>query len=239
MTRLIEGVGAVCVVAAAFAASLFDGDTKTGYLKVKGEWCYISPEAGEDAPPQNLQADSETFIVLTPDEYAKDRDSVFYLGRKINGADPTTFGILDDTNFSRDAEHVYVMGRRIFGADPTSFQPISGMYGRDALSVYCGTVPMDVENINDFEVVMASDRIFSSDVREDLDSYFGDSFDRVEVSQDHPILTTHDWSRDGVSYYYGPGKVMDADYETFTPVSEFGARDAIGTFDGPFRKEVQ
>src|SRR5258706_15955881 len=107
------------------------------------------------------------------------------------------------------------MTHKILGADPASFKMIRAPYSRDAVRVYCGTVPMESANVNTFEPLECEG---GWEITYDKGSFlfdFGEAFSKLKISQEHPVVTGTGWGRDGKHYYFGPGRVEGADYASF------------------------
>lgn len=91
--------------------------------------------------------------------YAKDKRNVYYLNKRILGADPQSFKVLwqlppegcRDALYSRDKNNVYFKNTIVIGADPESFVPLIvgpikglgnetlGEYGKDKNFIFKGT----------------------------------------------------------------------------------------------------
>ncbi len=102
------------------------------FINEQGDVVYGSVNSDPDSN-KIISADKNTFSLLVhwlPDgidgiEFGKDKESVFYRGYKIDGADPATFEVLKYgnalTNYSKDKNHVYLENNLITGADPATF----------------------------------------------------------------------------------------------------------------------
>ena len=186
----------------------------TGYQKrFNGDWVYVTWDEGRGRLAHDINADNETFEVLR-DNYARDEDHVFLGGGIIAGADPKTFQLFPDTTFAKDREHAFVRGHVIPSADPQSFTVIEGPYGKDQSRVYCGTNPMEVSDVDKFEVVHWSG-MWQTSLSDGADSVAG-----------------YAWARDGVSYFHGPKRIDTADYNSFEVLDGFSARDKNNKYSG-------
>jgi len=128
----------------------------TGYQKENGEWAYVTWDEGSGRKVFPLQADEETFKILQKPEYAKDKSSVFYKGRVIPEADPSSYNLLEGGNYARDKGRVFLFYYEVINADPVTFVEIKFPYAKDKEGIFCGTLPMDVQNTNEFEVIRSS-----------------------------------------------------------------------------------
>lgn len=163
-----------------------------GYEQVDGKWSYVWWNTAHGRNVKKLGADAGTFQILGDEDYAKDSRRVFYRGRVIKDADPSTFEILLDTtyaNYAKDKTHVYLEGYPVFGADPATFRVIKTPYGRDATTVYCGTVPMNVANAADFEPVRCSTTWSTTPHKKYAVVAYGDLCADLEITPETPAIT--------------------------------------------------
>lgn len=206
-----------------------------GYKKVDGRWCYTTWDEGRGQRIIPLGVDSktfrilpdkkhakdnhcvfwtefpikgadpETFELLPVDGYAKDRNRVFYEWRCIHGADPEKFQLLSKSGYAKDSNRVFLFDHEITGANPSEFKVIQFPYARDDSKVYCGTVPMRVDDIDMFKVLRAETRVITCyDKR-----YFveGEEFDGLDISQEHPAVYGSGSAQCGTQYYDGPERI--------------------------------
>lgn len=77
-----------------------------------------------------IGADSSSFKVLAEgdDEYAVDKEYVFYRGTIIFNVDITTFKVITH-QFSKDKNHVYYFEKYLVGVNSDEFSYSDGMYG--------------------------------------------------------------------------------------------------------------
>lgn len=85
-----------------------------------------------------LSADANSFIALDKENgYAKDKNSVYYFGQKVEGANSKTFEVISDGEYSKDDKNVYASGEVIKGADPETFREfLETSYSRDKNNLY-------------------------------------------------------------------------------------------------------
>jgi hypothetical protein len=76
--------------------------------------------------------------------YAKDKNSVYYMGIKIEGADPKTFNLFSFYNYdsisylySKDKENIFGGSEKVEGVDYESFTVLADHYAKDKNSIYC------------------------------------------------------------------------------------------------------
>jgi len=142
---------------------LFLSGCSTGYRKIDGKWSYVTWDEGNGYKTYPLGADEATFEVLENGKYAKDKNKVYYQRYPMAGADPATFVLLEGKQYAKDKDHVYLLEYQVINADPNSFTEIALPYARDKKNIYCGTVPLDVKNIEEFEVIKSASMLVTTD----------------------------------------------------------------------------
>lgn len=160
-----------------------------------------------------------------------------YEGRVIKEAHSATFQLLSGAEFAKDRARVYVRGFVVPEADPQTFTVIKGPYGKDKKKVYCGTVAMNVHDIDAFEVV-SWEGMWNTTFDKQLFVFdFGRSFETLQISEENPAVTGFAVGRDGVAYYSGPARIEGADYASFQAGSMGGGVDKYREYVGPFPAE--
>ncbi|MGN7414688.1 DKNYY domain-containing protein [Paenibacillus sp. SAF-068] len=76
----------------------------------------------------------------------------------VRGADRSSFEPLDE-QFARDRERVYFQWRILKGADPDTFQPLGGPFGRDRNHVYYNGYRVDEADVRQFEVFAGTEHL--------------------------------------------------------------------------------
>ncbi|MCI0662069.1 MAG: DKNYY domain-containing protein [Acidobacteria bacterium] len=168
---------------------------QVGYKKVDGKWSYVTWNEAEGYRTHKIGADDSTFEILGNKKYAKDKNKVYYKGDPILGADPLTFVLLeggDYANYAKDKDHVYLLYYPVLNADPNSFSEIKFPYAKDKKSIYCGTLPMSVKNIEEFEVLQSAS------------GYIISGKDFIEHKEEYSFLK--DLPQDTVVVYSNEGK---------------------------------
>ena len=79
-------------------------------------------------------ADYESFEALTF-RYARDYEFVYYIDRKLEGANPSTVKVLNG-NYITDGKHIYFRGKIVAEADADSFRVTGWHTGRDKNQKY-------------------------------------------------------------------------------------------------------
>ena len=196
-----------------------------GYKLTDGKWKYVTWDEGNGRVEHDIEGINGSLTVLSDSEYAKDQIHVFYHAEMIQGADPATFELLPGARYAKDKSHVFVMRRIIDGADPKTFEIIKESYGRDATAIFCGNIRMNVADPAKFEPLRCTGMWTGSYVKGDFLFHYGEEFEALDVSQDHPAIIGEGWGRDGKYYYYGPARIEAADYATFKIIDGFNSAD--------------
>ena len=102
-----------------------------------GCYCYdIRQDSVEFACKKIEEADSETFQTLDFfSSYAKDKNYVYYYGKKLENVDSKSF-ILYDSDYFADKYRVYNNRQVIKGSDVDTFVIIDSYYSKDKNHVY-------------------------------------------------------------------------------------------------------
>jgi hypothetical protein len=145
--------GALLVVTIIQGCSVF---FKSGYIKNKGSWSYVAYDESSWRRNVSLTVDSSSFKILSNVDFAKDKLNVFYKGNKILDADSASFIVLDKYGYSKDSKSVFIDQYKIINANPNKFEIIVPPYSRDDTHVFCGTLPIFCNGIDDFEVIKGS-----------------------------------------------------------------------------------
>jgi hypothetical protein len=123
----------------------------SGYKKIDGKWNYVSYDEGNWADKYCLNVDHQSFKTLDDKRYGKDYSKVFFEGKIIENAESKSFRLLGN-DYSADDSYVFLKNYALIDADPKSFKQLKHLYSRDKLRVYCGTIPMKVQDIEHFRV---------------------------------------------------------------------------------------
>lgn len=95
--------------------------------------------------------DIETFEVLEED-YAKDKNNVYYEESKVYGANQETFEVLN-IFYAKDDKLVYVDGDKVEDIDVNSFEVIEHGYSKDKNGIYFGEKKVEGIDANSVEVL--------------------------------------------------------------------------------------
>lgn len=138
-------------------------------------------------------ADPETFEVLEHDAYAKDKELVFYQGRRIEGAHAPSFESVADF-YARDKYRGYYAGDSIEASRGKGFKIINSYYSTDGQDVFYKTKPLKVCSAKNFEFV------FDDENENDWER----------------------WTTDGCFYYISNFKVPSNDYKSIVLYKDSG-----------------
>jgi hypothetical protein len=130
----------------------------SGYKKADNRWVWVTYNEGNWGDSTILEADFESFKVLSDPRYATDSTTVFYDGNPIQAAHSKSFRLIN-ADYAADDYQVYLKNYLVFGANPATFKPLRFPYSRDDKTIYCGAVPMHVEDMEHFRVTK-SDRSY-------------------------------------------------------------------------------
>lgn len=170
-----------------FSVVLSLAGCNTGYQEVDGQWSYVTWDEGHGTRVKPLDVNPATFQVLKNKDYAKDDEKVFFLGRPIEGAHAPSFETLKGKYFAKDQHQVFLRAYTVINADPNTFSEIKFPYARDANKVYCGTIPMQVDQLDEFKVLKRSSSI-SITSKEEFIRQYGDQFDFLDQLKDHSLV---------------------------------------------------
>jgi hypothetical protein len=127
-----------------------------GYEKKDNTWYWVSTNEGGQEEKE-VNAHLESFQILEDEDYAKDMNHVFVKGSILEKADPGSFKILSADGYTKDKNHVFFESFEIIYADSESFKVLKRPYSKDKQHIYCGNIPMNVDNIDEFEVTKSDE----------------------------------------------------------------------------------
>ena len=157
------------------------------YLKDKNGIYFIDGDS-DNLVLEKLPYDSQTFEVINK-LYTRDKNNIYYSGRKIIGADLSTFQIGSD-GFSKDKNNIYLEGKRILGIDKDTVKIIELPYIEDKNNVYYRNKKIEGADKNTFE-----------------------------LTYDFKSVVNNYYSKDKNNVYYENKKLKGIDVKTFKKVS--------------------
>ncbi len=172
-----------------------------GYKEIDGKWAYVSYDEAVGKRVNYLDVDNETFKVLKKEEFAIDKNNVYFIGKKIENAEPSSFVVLEN-GYSADKSNVFLDYETVIGADPKTFKLLDFPYAKDNKTIYCGTLPLLTTDINRFIVVKSG----SMKINE-LTSNF------IKFNPDYAWIDTLKYK--GVIYGEGIGKTQTEEFDGY------------------------
>lgn len=120
--------------------------------------CYTYEKRGDSiyfACKKMEEVNIETFQILTPFLYAKDKKNVYYKDDILIGADTESIEIVARYNgYIKDKDHVYYEGKLVNGADPKTFEALSySLYSKDRKNVYFENKKIIGIDVKTFEII--------------------------------------------------------------------------------------
>ena len=123
-----------------------------GYIVENGKVYYKSSNEAQGIVKRHLKnADASTFEILQNDDYARDKNFVFYQGNRVEGADPSTFEYVADL-YAKDKNRAYYAGDSIESSSSNGFKIIDSYYSADNTDVYYTTKPLKVCSVSNFKI---------------------------------------------------------------------------------------
>jgi len=201
-------------------------DFEDGYVKCEGKLYYshfsVSKYESKRITKEVAGADLNTIKDLGED-YATDKNFVYYVGEIINEADPATFRILeteshnpndpsDYPSYTADKNNVYKSYTKIIGADVKTFKYLSNFYSLDTDNVYYNTEQLLGADPLSFEVIGCWARDYAKDNSNVYQR--GIKIIGADPKTFKPIGCGY-YSKDKNSVYFRESKVAGADPDTF------------------------
>ena len=155
--------------------------------------------------------DKETFeIIGFFSDYAKDKNSVYYRGEIVRGADTDSIELAGRFyyKYAKDKKNVYYKGKLLNGADPNTFQELEGFYVKDKRNIYYQEKLMKEVDIDTFEMIKNSD--YAKDKK--FVYYHGEKVKKIDKNKLEVLAPN--FLRDDKDFYY-EGKELNVDMETF------------------------
>lgn len=155
--------------------------------------------------------DYSTFSVVKW-EYARDKNNVYYYGKKIDGADVLTFKVIQESDdkekATKDRNSVYWHGTKLKDADPVTFQLLKHGYKKDKNHVYYWRTLIKEADSDSFEILAT---LYSKDKNF---VFYGEAIIKNADPQTFEHLNNL-YSRDKNFVYSGASIIQNADKDTF------------------------
>jgi len=138
---------------------------RAGYQMETGKWVYVTYDEGAGRRVRKLEVDHKNFEVFGNGNYGRDKKNVFYKGGIIEGANPQTFVVLSENGYAKDDKYLYLEYYIIPLANPKTFEVLKVPYSRDDKKAFCGSIPMQVNDIKSFKVTESSKHLITRPLR--------------------------------------------------------------------------
>jgi len=175
-----------------------------GYKKVDGKWAYVSYDEGVGKRVTYMDVDQATFETLDNKGYAKDKNNVFLTSGKIDNANPETFHVIGN-GYAADNKNVYLDRETLIDAEPMTFEQLDFPYSRDNKNVFCGTLPLDISNLESFKVTKSS-----SSKSTVLTTHF------IELNPEYSFIDSIRYK--GIIYGYGTAKTDNEKFDGYKKI---------------------
>lgn len=148
----------LCIILGLFI-TFFISSCNTGYQKENGQWVWKTHDEHFGRRSHWIDGiDNQSFKVIKENtNFAVDKHSAYFKGKKIKNASPLGFTTLTKTEYGYAKDHNYVFLDRevILMADPETFVVLEFPYSKDKNDVYCGTIPMKLNRneVEEFRVI--------------------------------------------------------------------------------------
>ncbi|HEC30695.1 MAG TPA: hypothetical protein ENI66_01630, partial [Candidatus Yonathbacteria bacterium] len=190
-----------------------------GATVIKG----VDPKTFEIIYFDNTLSQAEQNLMFT---FARDKDYLYWEGKRFDGIDPNTFAILG-RGFIKDKDSVYYQEQKLKGSDPATFEFLDDGYRRDKNLVYF-MGDKQIETLagvdgSTFEII---DKIYTKDKntvyykREKLKNSDPDTFE----------ILVGEYSKDKNNVYLGAKIIKNADSKTFTFLLHPYQKDGYSAF---------
>lgn len=113
---------------------------------------YIEWNEARGKVERNISADASTFKILDYENYATDKNNVYYKGNLIESADPISFQPLSEF-IGKDKFQGYHNTTAIPHSDGRTFEVIEGNFSRDKNDVYYMYEPLKSTSPKTFEIL--------------------------------------------------------------------------------------
>lgn len=151
-------------------------------------------------------ADAVSFKILDGGNFAKDKHHVWLGECTLDSANPDAFRVLN-TYCGVDDKYLYCGGSKVKVTSPSTIRWLCDRYFMDSKDVYFLDFPMNVKNINKFEIIkLPTYEVRKSNIISRLFLF---------IFRD----TSSDWSRDSENYYFEGQLVNGIDYNSFKILS--------------------
>ena len=117
----------------------------------------VDPAADCYSKPSKILLDNvdlDTFKSLNLG-YAKDKNSVYYEGLRLDDSDPDTFKIIDRYLYSKDKNYVYFTNIKLDNSNSDTFVFLGSDYAKDKNNIYWHGAKLENADTKSFEILSA------------------------------------------------------------------------------------
>ena len=188
--------------------------------------------------------DKQTFQLIGG-KYSKDKNSVYYIGKKIAEVNPKNFKVLkdyiftdgknvylygekeeeidlqtlkffdDNSSYFFDKNNIYFQGDKLENADFKSFKIMELNFSKDKNNVYAGNEKIDGADAKTFQVIDT----YAGFARDKNYLYY--SNERIKNSDPYTFQRINEHLVRDKNQFYSKGKVLDVDGKTFQIVKDY------------------
>jgi hypothetical protein len=165
-------------------------------------------------PVEIIDADVLSFKILdTTKMYAKDKNSVYFLGDIIKDADPNSFELLEKPYYTKGKNYVYLSSTK-FCSYPETFSFIGNYYCKNKKYVYrpIGRGDKVTEDINNFKLIK-EEGLYDYAIDSKFAYVNGMRIEKVNINAYKPIK--QGFSKDDKQIFYLDKKMPISDYPSF------------------------
>ena len=205
----------------------------------------VDLDNGIISPKILKNVDKQTFQLIGGG-YSKDKNSVYYIGKKIDGVAPQNFKVLkdyiftdgknvylygekkedidlqtlkffdDNSSYFFDKNNIYFQGDKLENADFKSFKIMESNFSKDKNNVYAGNEKIDGADAKTFEVIDT----YAGFARDKNYLYY--SNERIKNSDPYTFQRINEHLvRDKNQFYSNDGTVLNVDGKSFQIVKDY------------------
>ncbi len=215
----------------------FNASEWVNYLKYENKIYYQGSFFSQAKCIEVVEADPGSFKALAHSlwtginfavDYAKDKNSVYFLGKKVDNADPETFEFIPleyygkqfvfNYLYSKDSRSVFREGVKLEGLDPQSFKVLRPNYSCEKHGCSEGGLYKDKFGVYEH----ARPYLGQDKYEEKIMKIVGadpESFRGFEKNTSDRVIIDYEYAKDKNNvYYYGTSRIIGADVNSFKPL---------------------
>lgn len=155
---------------------------------------------------------------------------VYYINRKIEGADAKTFEVFEDDKYAKDKKNIYYGDKVLNEADPKSFKSLSKIssgLGKDKNSVYY--IGKKIAEVNPKNFKVLKDYIFTDEKNVYL---YGEKKEEIDLQTLKFFDDNSSYFFDKNNIYFQGDKLENADFESFKIMESNFSKDKNNVYAG-------